>query len=162
MWTLNPFSISHIGPPVSTILKFGQLFFSFSDAEHFCLTSWANPLSGWLPVFHGNGFCAFHFFLGSAFHTVGIHVAPPIEYDQYITLYLIMIGMVFPKSRIQIILLTKRRECGMAFGLEKSEIEAVFKETIEKGRKRYLGGGTIEGNQAELISFAVSEAIFQG
>lgn len=49
----------------------------------------------------------------------------------------------------------------MAFGLEKSEIESLFIEAIEEGRKRYLGGGRIDHQQAAHIALAISEAIAQ-
>ncbi len=47
---------------------------AFSDSEHFRATRRAYPLSCRLAVLHGYSFGILHFPLGSAFHTVRLHL----------------------------------------------------------------------------------------
>ena len=50
---------------------------ALADTEHLRPAGGANPLGGWLTIFHGNGFGIFHFFLGAAFDAICLHGCPP-------------------------------------------------------------------------------------
>ena len=46
---------------------------ALSYSEHLCATGGAYTLSCWSAVFHCDGLGIFHFLLGTAFHTIGLH-----------------------------------------------------------------------------------------
>jgi hypothetical protein len=46
---------------------------AFSYSEHLCATCRTGTLSCWPAIFHGNALGVFHFLLGTAFHTIGLH-----------------------------------------------------------------------------------------
>ena len=46
----------------------------FTDSEHLCTARRTCALSCWLTILHGYAFRVFHFLLGTAFHTVGLHM----------------------------------------------------------------------------------------
>jgi hypothetical protein len=50
---------------------------ALADFEHFRAASRTYALSCGLTVFHGDAFGIFHFLLGTAFHTIGLHLLPP-------------------------------------------------------------------------------------
>ncbi len=63
---------AELSSPYSITIVLRGLCLSYS--KHLSTACWAHTLSCWLPVLHSNRFGILHFSLGSAFHTVCLHL----------------------------------------------------------------------------------------
>jgi hypothetical protein len=58
------------------------VLFTFADPEHFGAAGWTHTLGSRSAVFHRNFLGIFHFFFGFAFHTISLHLFPPLIFFQ--------------------------------------------------------------------------------
>jgi len=54
------------------------VLFAFTNSEHFGAAGRTHTLGSRSAVFHRNLLGIFHFFFGFAFHTVSLHLVPPL------------------------------------------------------------------------------------
>jgi hypothetical protein len=70
---------TYSAPPRRVTRKMSTtVLFTLADPEHFGATGWTQPLGGGSAVFHRNFLGIFHFFFGFAFHTISLHLVPPL------------------------------------------------------------------------------------
>jgi len=95
-----------------------MVLFAFADAEHFSTAGWTHALGSRSAVFHCNFLWVFHFFFGFTFHTISLHLFPPLiflkpatrfsqsqHYDQIVRAFF----LIMDKRKIRMICLKLRK-----------------------------------------------------
>jgi hypothetical protein len=95
-----------------------MVLFAFADAEHFSTAGWTHALGSRPAVFHRNFLWIFHFFFGFTFHTISLHLFPPLillktakrfsqskHYDQIVRAFF----LIMDKRKIRTICLKLRK-----------------------------------------------------
>jgi hypothetical protein len=69
--------------PLRRAIRFDS---GFPYSEHFGATCWTNTLCGWSSIFHRYRLRIAHISLRSAFYTVALHRAPPLQFVSFYTI----------------------------------------------------------------------------
>ena len=75
---------------------------ALSYSEHLGATGWTYALSCWLAILHGYTLGVLHFSLGSAFHTIGLHVFTPFGFCKMVLSHIPHLSSQSGRSRYYI------------------------------------------------------------